>query len=348
MLRVSAFPDVTCAGCSTASRGDAGRTGASAASHFARRLLDDTDLTVTQIAFAAGFGSLRQFNRACVEVFRASPTALRARRRKSDRLVADGGLIMRLPFSGPLDWSALITQLAVHAIPGVEIVADVAYRRTILVDGLPGVIELEPGGDDHVLLRAHLPRWRGLVHVVRRARRIASLDFDVSSAKTALDEDPVVGPLLRERPGVRPPGAWDSFEVAIYAIAAQYAPDSAGEIVGRLVKQHGERVGGLSQLGLRYLFPSPAALAKAEPEPIRMFSAAVEYGRVVLDRSVELETLVSSITDVRGIDERTAQYIALRVGERDAFPLELEGSDAWRPWRALAAAHLLCDSSAGR
>jgi AraC family transcriptional regulator, regulatory protein of adaptative response / DNA-3-methyladenine glycosylase II len=138
----------------------------SSRAHFARRLLDDTDLTVTEVAFAAGFGSLRQFNRACQEVFHESPRELRARRRKADRLVADGGLLLRLPFHGPLDWQALLGYFNALAIPGVEHVCGDTYRRTIVVDGHPGVLELLPGGPDHLLLRAHLPRWDELVHLV--------------------------------------------------------------------------------------------------------------------------------------------------------------------------------------
>src|SRR5439155_3587242 len=109
----------------------------SARMHFARRLLDDTDLTVTEIAFAAGFGSLRQFNRVCREIFRESPRALRARRRAHDRLAADGGLCLRLPFQGPLDWEVLAAYFAARAIPGVEHVSSDVYRRTIVIDGDP-------------------------------------------------------------------------------------------------------------------------------------------------------------------------------------------------------------------
>src|SRR5262249_13037989 len=128
----------------------------SARIHFARRLLDDTDLSVTEIAFAAGFGSLRQFNRACRDVFREPPGALRAPRRKADRLVADGGLLLRLAHAGPLDWPTLVSYLSARAIPGVEHVDRDVYRRTVLVDGDPGVLELRPGGADHLLLLAHL------------------------------------------------------------------------------------------------------------------------------------------------------------------------------------------------
>src|SRR5262249_45020083 len=147
--------------------------------HFARRLLDETDFTITEIAFAAGFGSVRQLNRVCREVFRAAPHELRARRRGSDRLVADGGLVLRLPFQPPLNWDAMLGYFDARAIAGVERVTVNTYRRTVVIDGDPGVLELSPGGPDHLLLRAHLPHWEGLIHVVQRARRVFNLDADV-------------------------------------------------------------------------------------------------------------------------------------------------------------------------
>lgn len=193
----------------------------SARVHFARRLLDDTDLSVTEIAFAAGFGSLRQFNRACREVFRESPRELRARRRVSDRLVADGGLLLRLPFRGLLDWDAMAAYFAARAIPGVENVAGSTYRRTIVVGDDPGVLELSPGSTDHLVLRAHLPHWEELVHVVQRARSIGSLDFDLDEPASLFARDPTIGPLLEARPGLRPPGTWDPFETGVRAIIGQ-------------------------------------------------------------------------------------------------------------------------------
>ena len=138
----------------------------SARTHFARRLLDDTDLTILEIALAAGFGSVRQLNRACRDVFRMAPRELRARRRATDRLVADGGLLLRLPFKGPLDWHAMLDYFAARAIPRVEHVSDDVYRRTIVVDGDPGVLELFPATDEQLMLRVHLPHWRELIHIV--------------------------------------------------------------------------------------------------------------------------------------------------------------------------------------
>src|SRR6476620_1174464 len=341
----------------------------SARVHFARRLLDDTDLTVTQIALAAGFGSLRQFNRVCQDVFRDSPRELRARRRKADRLVADGGLLLRLTYRGPLDWTDLATYFADRAIPGVEAVEDDTYRRTITVRGKPGVIELSPGGDDHLILRAHLPNWDELVHVVQRARRIGSLDFDVSEPAAQLAADPTIGPLLDARPGLRPPGTWDPLETGVRTIIGQQVSlAGANTIAGRLVARHGTRVPGLEPLGLTHTFPSAAMLAHgnldglgltpARARAIQQFARAVVENAVVLDGSVGLDRLVSSITALEGLGPWTANYLALRLGEPDACPtsdLALRRvlprraptaaalgdlAERWRPWRALAATHL--------
>lgn len=334
--------------------------------HFARRLLDDTDLTVTEIAFAAGFGSVRQLNRACQEIFRDSPSALRARRRRADRLAADGGLALRLPFDGPLDWDALLDFLAARAIPGVEHVAGATYRRTIVVDGDPGVLELAPGGDDHLLLTAHLPHWEGLIHVAERSRRLAAIDDDLTGAVEALGAEPLLGPLVAARPGLRVPGTWDGYETGVRAILGQQVSVAgATTLAGRVVERCGDPVPGLGPFGLTHTFPAPEVLAATDLEGIglpgaraaavRTFAAAVAAGDVVLDRSTGLDDLAASLVALPGIGPWTAQYLAMRLGERDAFPAgdlalrkaagttaaELAAlAERWRPWRALAAMHL--------
>ena len=326
----------------------------SARVHFARRLLDDTDLTVTEIAFAAGFGSLRQLNRACQEVFRESPRLLRARRRKSDRLVADGGLLLRLTFRGALDWNRLLAFFSSRAIPGVEHVSGDTYRRTIVSDGDPGVIELWPGGDDHLLLLAHLPHWQELVHLVQRVRRIAGLDFDLEEAAAHLGRDRTIGPLIAARAGLRPPGCWDAFETGVRTIVGQQVTlAGANTLTGRLVERFGTRVPGLEPLGLTHLFPAPGTLEDADldglgltrtrAEAIRGLARAVAADRIRLDGSVSLDALTSSLTAVKGLGSWTAHYLALRLGEPDAFPTtgsHLLEAERWRPWRALAATHL--------
>jgi AraC family transcriptional regulator of adaptative response / DNA-3-methyladenine glycosylase II len=327
-------------------------------------------LTFTQIAYASGFGSVRQLNRACQEIFRAAPHELRARRRRDDRLAADGGLALRLPFSGPLDWPALVRYFAARAITGVEHVAGDTYRRTVVVDGDPGVLELTPGGDDHLVLRVHLPHWEGLIHVVDRARRIFNLDADIDAAHGHLAGDPIVGRLVRAQPGLRPPGTWDPFEIGVRAIVGQQVTVAgATTLTGRIVARHGTAVPGLAAFGLTHTFPSPECLADADLDglgltgariaAIRAFASAVAKDEVRLDGSVPLDELVPSIAIVPGLGPWTANYLALRIGERDAFPAADVGlqraleqpdrpstaataavAEAWRPWRAFAATHL--------
>jgi len=342
----------------------------SARAHFARRLLDDTDLSILEIALSTGFGSLRQFNRACQEIFRASPTELRAKRRKADRLVADGGLPLRLSFRGALDWDATLSYFAARAIPGVEYVACDTYRRTIVVDGDPGVLELFPGGDDHLVLVAHLPHWEELVHVVDGARRIPNLDFDLDEPACDLADDPTMSSLLQARPGLRTPGTWDPFETGVRAIVGQQVTIAgANSISGRLVELLGTPVPGLQEFGLTHTFPSANALAdadltsigltRARQKAIRSFARAVAEDEIPLDGSVGLDKLVESLTSIEGLGAWTAHYVALRIGEPDAFPISDVGlqralariakasymspaelPEGWRPWRALAATHL--------
>jgi AraC family transcriptional regulator of adaptative response / DNA-3-methyladenine glycosylase II len=291
--------------------------------HFARRLLDDTDLTVVDIAFASGFGSLRQFNRTMREVFRASPTDLRNRRRRSDRLVADGGLALRLPLVPGYDWDAVRTFLKRRAIPGVESVHGDTYRRTIVVGGAPGMLEVSPGGRDYLLLQAHLPYWEDLIHVVQRVERLLGTDIDNSAGIAALSTDPVLGPLVRARPGLAVPGAWDPFEIGVHAIL--------GEAVEEFVARFGEPVPGLPD-GLTHTFPDPATPGI----PAELAATA----RLPLPP---------------GIDRDLRQRLALRLGQRDAFPptdpsiasalselgVRPDEIDRWRPWLSLAAVHLM-------
>ncbi|MBI2170133.1 MAG: helix-turn-helix domain-containing protein [Actinobacteria bacterium] len=343
-------------------------------SHFARRLLDDTDMPITDVAFAAGFGSVRQMNRVMNEVFRQTPTQLRARRRRTDRLVADGGLDLRVPFRGPLDWPAMLAFFAARAIPGVESVDPDAgiYRRTVRIEGFPGVLEVRSGDSgDHLVLRAHLPRWEGLIHVVERVRRVFDLDADLDAVHRSLRKDRALAARLRTHPGLRLPGAWDPFELAVRAVLGQQVTvKGATTLAGRVVERFGVPVPGLEALGLTHLFPEPAALADATLERVglpRARAATVREmarraldGSLVFDGSRGLAETVAALGAIPGIGPWTAHYVAMRAcGEPDAFPAADLGirralgngrpltarqaeqrAEPWRPWRAYAAVHL--------
>jgi AraC family transcriptional regulator of adaptative response / DNA-3-methyladenine glycosylase II len=276
----------------------------------------------------------------------------------------------------PLEWDVMLGYFALRAIPGVEVVAAGTYARTVVVDGVPGVIEVNRAGDDRLALRARLGSGHQ-VDVGPRVRRSFGLDADLAAAGEVLAGDPVIGPLLAARPGLRVPGAWDGFEIGVRAIVGQQVTvPGASTLAGRLVRRHGRRLAGPAgpaPPGLTHAFPPPATLAegdldgigltRARARAIRAFAAAVADGRVRLDRTVPLDELVDSIAGLPGLGPWTAHYVALRLGEPDAFPasdlglrraLANGGSPAalpsareltawavaWRPWRALAAVHL--------
>jgi AraC family transcriptional regulator of adaptative response / DNA-3-methyladenine glycosylase II len=339
--------------------------------HFARRLLEDTDLSVTEVAWASGFGSLRQLHRSCQQVFRGSPSELRARRRRGDRLTQDRGLVLRLPYRGELDWDALLAYFATRAIAGVESVHGDTYCRTVEVDGQPGVLELRPGGVGHLVLIAHLSDIRGLIHVVQRARQIVSLERDPAAANAVLGGDPLFTDAVRRRPGLRVPGTWAPFETGVRAIVGQQVSVAgASTVTARIVERAGRRLQGYEHLGLSHTFPDPATLSQADLEGIGMpgararavkgFAAAVDKGDVPLDGRLPLEELLAAISAVPGLGPWTASYLALRMGAPDAFPVADLGlrraaspageplttaalaqrADAWRPHRAAAAVRL--------
>jgi AraC family transcriptional regulator of adaptative response / DNA-3-methyladenine glycosylase II len=335
--------------------------------HFARRLLDETDLPVAQVAYASGFTSVRQMNRVMKDVFRFTPHELRARRRVPDRLVTDGGLELRVPYRPPLAWDALLRFLAPRAIPGVESVDldEGVYRRVVELAGEPGVIEVwNRPADDALLLRAHLPEIEGLVHLVAGVRRLFDLDADPDAIDTALARDRILRPLVRARRGLRVPGTTDPFEIGVRAVLGQQITVAgATRLAGRLVAATGHPVAGIGPLGLTHRFPGADELAKADltsigiqkarARAITALAEAVAHDDIELGPGHGLEATVAALRALPGFGDWTAQYVAMRgCGERDAFPATDLGvcralgadaaarAEAWRPWRAYGAMHL--------
>jgi AraC family transcriptional regulator of adaptative response / DNA-3-methyladenine glycosylase II len=416
----------------------------------ARRLLAETDMPVTEIAFASGFASVRQFNASFREAYGRPPTALRARvprprqrpirgarpglapaagmrvrdepgtdgrgrdRRGQDRPGLDGRgtdeqgtdeqgtyghgtagtgpgphgdtadgtwLTLRLACREPFDGRSLLRFLAARAIAGVEEVTQGRYARTIRVPGGSGIVELVPpatargGGRDRaapaggaqVLLRVRLTSLRGIGQVVSRCRQLFDLDADPQAIAAALAADEALAPLVAERPGLRVPGAYDGFELAVRAvIGQQVSVPAASTLTGRVAARHGTRLDGAAGPAgpLSVLFPRPADLAEADlaglglttarQATLRALAAACAAGRVNLDPGTDPEETAARLAELTGVGPWTVAYILMRTGDPDAFPgsdlglrramerlgIEPGRADRWRPWRAYAALHL--------
>jgi AraC family transcriptional regulator of adaptative response / DNA-3-methyladenine glycosylase II len=334
---------------------------------LAKRLLTDTALPVTEIAFASGFGSLRRFNALFKQRYRLQPQQLRRHMRAQTAPAADA-LQFELSFRPPYDWPALAAFLGARAIAGVEAVEGGVYRRTarVVLDGKEhrGWIEaaLSPKKPAlRVAVSASLARV--LPPVLSRVKALMDLSCNPTEVAQAL------GALAGQHPGMRVPGAFDGFEVAVRAILGQQVSVAAARtLAGRLVARAGARLTAGPD-GITHLFPTPAALAAGDLEglgltggrrrALQALGTAVADGR--LDLGAPAEAVVNGLTALPGIGSWTAQYVALRsLSEPDAFPdgdLVLRRAagargvplsaraltaraEAWRPWRGYAVFHL--------
>jgi AraC family transcriptional regulator, regulatory protein of adaptative response / DNA-3-methyladenine glycosylase II len=310
---------------------------------LARQLLDTSALPMIDVAQAAGFQSVRRFNDAVRVAFGRTPTQLRA-----GSLPGSTGLLLKLPFRPPLDFAALLRFFAPRALPGLEEVRDEAWRRTLR----EGILEVRCKGN---ALEVRLPAVLAprAVQIAARVTHVFDLRADPVAIDAHLSRDAVLRPFLR--PGLRVPGSWDPFEMAVRAILGQQiSVGRARALAERLVEEYGEA------LPHGRLFPSAAKLADAElrgmpgsrARAVSGLARAVASGQVRLDGTQGTEPLLA----LPGIGDWTAQLIAMRaLGEPDAFPAADLGlckslsltpreltahAEQWRPWRATAAAAL--------
>lgn len=303
----------------------------------ARVLIETTDLPLTDVAFAAGFASVRQFNDTVREVYAASPSQLRS---GTGRLVpssrARGSVRMRLAVRAPFAGRRLLDFLAYHLVPGVEVAGRGWYARTLDLPHGPGTVRLEiddvpaSSGTGFVGAEFSLVDLRDTSSAVERVRRLLDADCDPVAVDQDLGADPLLGALVRATPGLRVPGQVDGDETAVRTvIGQQVSVAGARTVAGRMVAEHGRPIDSPVP-GLTHLFPDAATLAVVDPESLPMprargravvgLASALATGSVVLDRGPDRDDVRRALLALPGIGPWTADYVAMRaLGHPDAF-----------------------------
>ncbi len=336
----------------------------------ARVLIETTALPMGQVAFAAGFSSIRSFNTAVRQVFAMTPTELRSRRRSSTGSATPGGLTLRLPLRAPFSPSNVFGHLVATGVPGVEEWRHGAYRRTLRLPHGTGIVALRPE-DDHVSCRLSLTDLRDLGVATSRCRWMLDLDADPAAVDADLATDPLLAPLVHATPGRRVPRTVDPDEMALRAVLGQQVSTAAARtLAARLTLTHGTRVTDPVG-GLTHLFPSPEDLLGLDPAALAMpqtrrttlllLAHALACGRLVLDVGTDRTAAREALSALPGVGPWTVDTIAMRcLGDPDAFvatdlgvrqaaaslglptaPRALAARAArWRPWRAYAVQHL--------
>lgn len=327
---------------------------------FAKQLLTETALPITEVALESGFGSLRRFNDTFRRAYRLAPSDLR----RHARHAAHEALTLRLGYRPPYDFRLLLHMLRSRALPGVEIVTEHGYSRVLGPADAPGWLRLSawPGEENALRLQLHCLKSASILQVVTRLRRMFDLDAEPETIRAALSADPRLRASVERHPGLRLPGAWDGFEVAVQVVLGRQGGVPAQRLAARIARAFGDALETPFAPGLERLFPAPASLADADRCALaslglrRECAAAVRgVARALLDGQVDfspertLDEFVAAWSAVPGLDALAAHDIALRaLGHPDAFPGNaalLARADRWRPWRAYAALHVALDTA---
>jgi AraC family transcriptional regulator of adaptative response / DNA-3-methyladenine glycosylase II len=342
---------------------------------LARQLIHETAMPMADVALAAGFGSLRRFNETFQSLYRRPPTALRRMVPAND---ARSGTTLLLRYKPPYEWAAMFDFLRARAIAGVEDVADGIYRRTICLQGEHGLVSVQPAKSDALAIHVQFAKLSALPNIIARLRRVFDLAADPEAVALDLTRDRLLAPLVATRPGLRMPGAWDGFELAVRAVLGQQISVSgAATLAGRLTSQFGERLRCADPI-LTHVFPTPDALALAgfgdlglphsRAKCLTALSAAALADPQFFTPRGSLDDAVAHLCALPGVGDWTAHYIAMRLfREPDAFPAAdigllramadqaglrptpealLQRAEAWRPWRGYAAQHLWTEEAA--
>ena len=341
-------------------------------SQTARVLIETTELPFSDVAFASGFSSIRQFNDTVRAVCDLTPSALRQRARNRFGR-SDGGagtLWLRLPVRTPFAYEGVFGHLAASAVPGVEEVRGGAYRRTLRLPNGNGIVSLTPQ-PDHVQCLVVLDDFRDLTTAIARCRRLLDLDADPEAVVDALGADPDLSALVAKGPGQRIPRTVDEQELAVRVVLGQQVSVKAARThAGRIASAYGQPVADPNG-GLTHVFPAVEHLAELDPVHLafpksrqRSLTAlinALSGGDVVLDAGCDWNRAREQIRALPGIGPWTAEVIAMRgLGDPDAFPATdlgvrlaaeqlglptdrrplTEYSSRWRPWRSYVTQHL--------
>jgi AraC family transcriptional regulator, regulatory protein of adaptative response / DNA-3-methyladenine glycosylase II len=341
-------------------------------SQTARVLIETTDLPFGDVAFAAGFSSIRQFNDTMRAVTDNTPTELRrkAAARFNRRAVSAGSVSLRLPVRTPFAFDGVFGHLGATAVPGCEEVRDGAFRRTLRLPHGNGVVSLTPA-PDHVQCLLLLDDFRDLATAIARSRRLLDLDADPEAVIDVLETDPHLQPLVAKAPGQRIPRTVDGAELAIRVVLGQQVSTKAARThAGRLVAAYGQPIADPNG-GLTHTFPSPGELVEMDPAhfagpasrrcTLLTLIRALADGDVVLDAGCDWDRARQQLLELPGIGPWTAEVIAMRgFGDPDAFPVTdlgvraaaeavdlpvdvralTEYSTRWRPWRSYATQYL--------
>ena len=339
---------------------------------FAKQLIHETRMPMTEVAMASGFSSLRRFNETFQELYHRPPSVLR---RKGAAAVAGKDVTLRLRYRPPYDWTSILSFLRARAIAGVEVIEDERYFRTTEIDGKTGSIEVSHEAEHESLsVRIRVPDVRLLPGIVFRVRRLFDLGADIETIDRHLSADSILAPLVARRPGLRAPGGWDGFEIAVRAVLGQQITVAgARRYAGQLVEKHGCVVPDALRIHpqLTHAFPTAERLAN-HAIGLAMPGARLRAAKAVAEAALadpnlfrpsgDLDETIARLLKIPGVGEWTAQYIALRANrETDAFPATDAGllrgaaavhgektssgallvrAESWRPWRAYAAQHL--------
>jgi AraC family transcriptional regulator of adaptative response / DNA-3-methyladenine glycosylase II len=338
-----------------------------------KQLIHETRLPMAEIAFAAGFGSIRRFNETFQTLFGRAPRELRRAGATEAPAGPTGEIALLLRYHPPYDWPTMLDFLRRRAIAGIEVVAADHYRRTIALDSVQGTVTVEHAAAANALrATVRFPKLTALPAIIARLRRVFDLGADPIAIAAHLEQDPMLLPLVKARPGLRVPGNWDGFELAIRAVLGQQITVAAARgLAAKLVARYGKPLRH-PEGALTHVFPEPKLLAKADLATLGMpRSRAAALSAVAKDAIAdpqlfeatgELDDAIEKLRAIRGVGEWTAHYIALRqLREPDAFPASdiglmraiakqegrpysatelLSRADPWRPWRAYAAQHL--------